>query len=155
MSPFSSFRSLTLVIPLRVVARAADAHRLNQAFSETPFDGFKFSPITEHQASCDSTSSALQASGFNGQPAAVTLCSLSDCREDASVMCSPEHAAFLQSPGCRLPSTFQLDPHKQSFMYTISSKETPLHSQGDACMHILAGEPCHDPPLLQGPGRVC
>ncbi|CAK0784055.1 4-amino-5-hydroxymethyl-2-methylpyrimidine phosphate synthase [Coccomyxa viridis] len=35
----------------RVVARAADAHRLNQAFSETPFDGFKFSPITEHQVS--------------------------------------------------------------------------------------------------------
>lgn len=33
----------------RVVARAADAHRLNQAFSETPFDGFKFEPITEHQ----------------------------------------------------------------------------------------------------------
>ncbi len=28
----------------RVLARAADAHRLNQAFSETPFDGFKFKP---------------------------------------------------------------------------------------------------------------
>lgn len=33
----------------RIVARAADAHRLNQAFSETPFDNFKFEPITEHQ----------------------------------------------------------------------------------------------------------
>ena len=31
------------------MARAADAHRLNQAFSETPFDGLKFNPITEHQ----------------------------------------------------------------------------------------------------------
>ena len=44
---------------LRIVARAADAHRLNQAFSETPFDGFKFSPITEHQASSDPASPAL------------------------------------------------------------------------------------------------
>lgn len=42
--------------PFRVVARAADAHRLNQAFSETPFDGFKFEPITEHQVSRAMTS---------------------------------------------------------------------------------------------------
>ena len=33
----------------RVAARAADAHQLNQIISSTPFDGFKFEPITEHQ----------------------------------------------------------------------------------------------------------
>ena len=111
--PSSSVRSLTLSLLLRVVARAADAHRLNQAFSETPFDGFKFSPITEHQASCYSTPSALQASGFNGHPAAVPLCSLSDCREQASNIA---HLSMLPSFR-RLPAVSQVQfkrtPHKQ------------------------------------------
>ena len=53
----------------RVVARAADAHRLNQTFSETPFDGFKFNPITEHQVStqpfvCDTTSTVRPTQSF-------------------------------------------------------------------------------------------
>ncbi len=42
-------RHLKRDLTCRVVARAADAHRLNQAFCETPFDNFKFEPITEHQ----------------------------------------------------------------------------------------------------------
>ena len=46
---FNEYRGLTEPRRCRIVARAADAHRLNQAFSETPFDGLKFNPITEHQ----------------------------------------------------------------------------------------------------------
>ena len=48
---FNEFSGLTEPQRCRIVARAADAHRLNQAFSETPFDGLKFNPITEHQVS--------------------------------------------------------------------------------------------------------
>jgi hypothetical protein len=48
---FNEYNGLTEPQRCRIVARAADAHRLNQAFSETPFDGLKFNPITEHQVS--------------------------------------------------------------------------------------------------------
>ena len=45
----SSHTRRVLAAARRTVARAADAHHLNQIMSTTPFDDFKFSPITEHQ----------------------------------------------------------------------------------------------------------